>query len=154
MPQPYPLRLPFLEQIEVSANVSFLFRYTAPPYPKWVNLLVLSPLLASNANGCIKRSTVRKGSLALYNNSLAEAIAFNQVATLQVALMKTLSTPQTTLAWWVEVSASVSQQINHLGPFESRAEAKLSRGAHVEGLLQRETRDIVALIKQHEPYSF
>ena len=56
---------------------------------------------------------------------------------------------QTTSPWWVEVYMSVSQQTYQLGPFKSREEAKLSRGAHVEGLLHQETRDIVALIKQH-----
>lgn len=61
--------------------------------------------------------------------------------------MNALSPPQI-LPWWVEVYTSVSQQTYHLGPFKSRAEAKLSRGTHVEGLLKQETRDITALIKQ------
>jgi hypothetical protein len=63
--------------------------------------------------------------------------------------MNAFSPPQIALPWWVEVSLSAPQQIYHLGPFKSRAEAKLSRGAHVEGLLHQATRDIVALIKQH-----
>ena len=62
--------------------------------------------------------------------------------------MNSFSPHQPTLPWWVEVYIAVSQQMYHLGPFKSRAEAKLSRGAHVNDLLQQETRDIVALIKQ------
>lgn len=60
---------------------------------------------------------------------------------------------QTILPWWVEVYTSVSQQTYQLGPFKSRAEAKRSRGAHVEALLHQETRDIVASIKQQLPHS-
>ncbi len=65
--------------------------------------------------------------------------------------MNTLSPPQTILPWWVEVFTSVSQQTYHLGPFKSRAEAKLFRGTHVEVLLQQETRDIIALIIDANP---
>ncbi len=68
--------------------------------------------------------------------------------------MNAFSRHQTTLPWWVEVYTSVSQQTYHLGLFNSREEAKLSRGAHVEVLLRQETRDIVALIKQHSPHNF
>jgi len=60
---------------------------------------------------------------------------------------------QTTSPWWVEVYTSVSQQTYQLGPFQSQAEAKRSRGAHVEALLQQETRDIVASIKQQSPHN-
>lgn len=76
-------------------------------------------------------------------------INFNKFNKLQVALMNTSSRHQTTSPWWVEVYMSASRQTYHLGPFQSQAEAKLSRSAHVEGLLQQATRDIVALIKQH-----
>jgi hypothetical protein len=62
--------------------------------------------------------------------------------------MNVFKLPQITLPWWVEVSLSAPQQTYYLGPFESRAEAKLSRSAHVEGLLHQATTDIVALIKQ------
>jgi len=62
--------------------------------------------------------------------------------------MKAFSLPQIALPWWVEVSLSAPQQTYHLGPFKSRSEAKLSRGAHVDTLFHQETRDIVALIKQ------
>lgn len=62
--------------------------------------------------------------------------------------MNSLSPQQSGLSWWVEVSTFVSQQTYHLGPFSSREEAKLTRSAHVEALLHKETRDIVALIKQ------
>lgn len=67
--------------------------------------------------------------------------------------MNPFSSPQTTLPWWVEVYTSVSQQTYQLGPFESREEAKRSRCVHVEALLQQETRDIVASIKQQLPHS-
>ncbi|HEY9618805.1 MAG TPA: DUF1816 domain-containing protein [Crinalium sp.] len=62
--------------------------------------------------------------------------------------MNVFKLPQVTLPWWVEVSLSAPQQTYHIGPFESRAEAKLSRGAHVEELLHQATTDIIALIKQ------
>jgi Domain of unknown function (DUF1816) len=55
---------------------------------------------------------------------------------------------QPALSWWVEVNTSVLQQTYLLGPFDSREEAKISRGAHVEALYHREARDIVASIKQ------
>jgi hypothetical protein len=61
--------------------------------------------------------------------------------------MNTFSLSQTTSAWWVEVSLSIPQQTYHLGPFNSREEAKLSRGTHVKDLLHQTTRDIVASIK-------
>jgi Domain of unknown function (DUF1816) len=63
--------------------------------------------------------------------------------------MNAFSLLQTTVRWWVEISLSAPQQTYHLGPFKSREEAKLSRGAHVDALYHQETRDIVALIKQH-----
>jgi len=62
--------------------------------------------------------------------------------------VNSFSTLQSALAWWVEVSLSAPQQTYHLGPFKSREEAKLSRGAHVEALYHQEKRDIVSLIKQ------
>lgn len=62
--------------------------------------------------------------------------------------MNPFSTLQSTLAWWVEVSLSAPQKTYHLGPFKSREEAKLSRGAHVDALYHQKTRDIVALMKQ------
>ena len=62
--------------------------------------------------------------------------------------MNAFSLPQSTVCWWVEVSLSAPQQTYRLGPFGSRAEARLSRGAHVDALFHQETRDIVALIKQ------
>lgn len=62
--------------------------------------------------------------------------------------MNAFSLPQIALRWWVEVSLSAPQQTYDLGPFDSRAEAKLSRGTHVEGLLHEATRDIIAIIKQ------
>ncbi|MBW4639602.1 MAG: DUF1816 domain-containing protein [Gloeocapsa sp. UFS-A4-WI-NPMV-4B04] len=63
--------------------------------------------------------------------------------------MNTLFSSQPTSAWWVEVSLFIPQQTYHLGPFNSREEAKLSRGTHVKDLLHQAPRDIVALIKQH-----
>jgi hypothetical protein len=51
-------------------------------------------------------------------------------------------------SWWVEVYTSAPPRTYHLGPFESREAAKVSRGAHVEALYYTEARDIVALIKQ------
>jgi hypothetical protein len=68
--------------------------------------------------------------------------------------MNTFSLHQATLPWWVEVYMSVSQQTYQLGPFKSQQEAKRSRGAHVEVLLKKETRDIIASIKQQLPHSF
>ena len=62
--------------------------------------------------------------------------------------MHSFSPPQITLAWWVEVYTSMPQQRYVLGPFKSREEAKISRGAHVDALYHQETRDVVALIKQ------
>ena len=61
--------------------------------------------------------------------------------------MNSFSLEQTTLSWWVTVSTSVPQQSYHLGPFNSREEAKISRNAHVKDL-DKKTGDIVALIKQ------
>jgi Domain of unknown function (DUF1816) len=58
---------------------------------------------------------------------------------------------QTPLSWWVEVCTSGPSQTYHLGPFNSREEAKISRGAHVQALCQKEARGIFALIKQHQP---
>jgi hypothetical protein len=63
--------------------------------------------------------------------------------------MNLLSPRPPTHGWWVEVYTSASQHTYHLGPFDSREEAKLSRGIHVEDLYHKETRDIVALIKQY-----
>lgn len=51
-------------------------------------------------------------------------------------------------SWWVEVHTAVPQQIYHLGSFESREAAKVSRGAHVEALQHQKARDVVALLKQ------
>ncbi len=62
--------------------------------------------------------------------------------------MNSLSPQQSVLSWWVEICTFVPQQTYHLGPFSSREEAKLSRSTHVEALFHKETRDIVALIKQ------
>jgi len=62
--------------------------------------------------------------------------------------MNSFSTLKSTLSWWVEVCTAVPQQNYCLGPFKSREEAKLSRGAHVDTLYHQQTRDIVALIKQ------
>lgn len=62
--------------------------------------------------------------------------------------MNSFSTHQQTLSWWVEIYTSVPQKSYYLGPFNSREEAKISRGAHVEALYHKEARDIVALIKQ------
>ncbi|HEY9629544.1 MAG TPA: DUF1816 domain-containing protein [Coleofasciculaceae cyanobacterium] len=62
--------------------------------------------------------------------------------------MNALSPHQTALSWWVEVSTAVPQQTYQFGPFKSREEAKTSRSAHVEALNHKETRDIVALVKQ------
>jgi Domain of unknown function (DUF1816) len=62
--------------------------------------------------------------------------------------MNSFSPHQSTSSWWVEIYTSVPQQTYHLGPFQSREEAKISRGAHVEDLYHQEARDIVALIKQ------
>ncbi len=61
--------------------------------------------------------------------------------------MNSFSLEKTTLSWWVTASTSVPQQNYHLGPFNSREEAKISRDAHVENL-DEETGDVVALIKQ------
>jgi Domain of unknown function (DUF1816) len=63
-------------------------------------------------------------------------------------MMKSLSPQQSTLAWWVEVHTSFPPQTYQFGPFTSREEAMISRGAQVEALHHKETRDIVALIKQ------
>ncbi len=62
--------------------------------------------------------------------------------------MNAFSTLQSTLAWWVEVSLSATHHTYHLGPFKSREEAKLSRGAHVDVLYHQKATDIVALLKQ------
>ncbi len=62
--------------------------------------------------------------------------------------MKSLSQPSTLVAWWVEVYTSAPPKTYCVGPFNSRAEAKISRGAHVEALYHSDARDIVALIKQ------
>ncbi|PSB16975.1 DUF1816 domain-containing protein [Phormidesmis priestleyi ULC007] len=61
--------------------------------------------------------------------------------------MNSLSPHQSTLSWWVEVYTSFPQKIYYLAPFNSREEAKTSRGAHIEALYNNEARDIVALIK-------
>ena len=62
--------------------------------------------------------------------------------------MSSFAPGQPTSSWWVEIYTSVPQQTYDLGPFKSREEAKISRGAHVEALYHKEARDIVALIKQ------
>lgn len=62
--------------------------------------------------------------------------------------MKLLSPPSLALAWWVEIYTSKPQEVYYLGPFSSRAEAKISRGAHVETLHRGGTRDIIASVKQ------
>jgi len=85
-----------------------------------------------------------------YYIKLFKAITSDQIQTLQVALMNAFSLPQIAFRWWVEVSLSAPQQTYHLGPFKSQAEAKHSRGAHVNALLHQETRDIIALIKQRK----
>jgi hypothetical protein len=63
--------------------------------------------------------------------------------------MKLLSPRQSTAFWWVEVCTSAPQQTYRLGPFNSREEARISRGTHIEALYHKKTSDIVALIKQH-----
>jgi hypothetical protein len=63
------------------------------------------------------------------------------------SLMNSLSTIQMKTSWWVEINASAPQKTYYLGPFNSREEAKLSRGAHVESIYKMGS-DIVALIKQ------
>lgn len=62
--------------------------------------------------------------------------------------MNSLLPHQSTLSWWVEVYTSFPQQIYYLGPFNSREEASITRGTHVESLYNNKARDIVALIKQ------
>jgi hypothetical protein len=62
--------------------------------------------------------------------------------------MKSLSQLHTLGAWWVEVSTFAPPKTYCMGPFTSRAEAKISRGAQVEALYHSDARDIVALIKQ------
>jgi Domain of unknown function (DUF1816) len=67
--------------------------------------------------------------------------------------MNLSSLPLPTLSWWVEVYTSVPQQTYHLGPFNSREEAKISRSAHVEALDRKVIRDITALVKQRQPHN-
>jgi Domain of unknown function (DUF1816) len=62
--------------------------------------------------------------------------------------MNLFSLHQPTLSWWVEVYTSVPKQTYHLGPFNSREEAKISRSAHVKALDHKVVRDVVALVKQ------
>lgn len=63
--------------------------------------------------------------------------------------MNVLSPHQPTVFWWVEIYTSAPQQTYHLGPFNSKEEAKTSRGTHIEALYHKKTSDIVALIKKH-----
>jgi Domain of unknown function (DUF1816) len=56
-------------------------------------------------------------------------------------------------SWWVEVYISVPQQTYHLGPFNSREEARISRSAHVGALDHKVIRDITALVKQRQPHN-
>ncbi len=63
--------------------------------------------------------------------------------------MNSFSPLQSTLPWWIEIHISVPQQTYHLGPFNSREEAKIFRGTHVKALCHKEASDIIAMIKQH-----
>jgi hypothetical protein len=62
--------------------------------------------------------------------------------------MNALLPHPTESSWWVEVHTSAPQQFYCLGPFNSQAEAKISRSTHVEALFRQASRDISAFIKQ------
>jgi Domain of unknown function (DUF1816) len=62
--------------------------------------------------------------------------------------MELLVQPELPLAWWVEIYTSVAQTTYCLGPFQTKTEARISRGACVDALYHTNARDIVALIKQ------
>jgi hypothetical protein len=55
------------------------------------------------------------------------------------------------LCWWVEINTSVPLCTYYFGPFNSKAEARDSRTGYVNDLCREGARDIVALIKHHQP---
>jgi hypothetical protein len=112
----------------------------------------LPKLLAKNAilkseNGQAENFSLSSSHSGNRSSSIPRKSSLNNPET----PLNPLSTMPTKTAWWVEINTSAPQKTHYLGLFDSREEAKFSRGAHVESLYRKGS-DIVALIKQRWPY--